>query len=113
LDDWECVLRPLRKRGEKITKHVLSVNDTMKQVSSNCKKEGRAPCLTPLLQIISFPAVQLRNTEEVVVVNRSLIHFNHLGGKPLACSIARTVECSMRSKAFSKYNLRIIISLLD
>jgi hypothetical protein len=115
LDDREWALRPLRKGGKDITKHAFSINDTLKQVSSNCKEEGgkRIPYLTPLLHKKSFPPVPLRSTKEVVVDNRSLIHLSHLGGKPLASSISRTAECSMRSKAFSKSNLRIIIPLLD
>jgi hypothetical protein len=75
--------------------------------------ERGSPYLTPILQMKSFPAVPLRSTEEVAVERRSLIQQIHLFGKPLACNMAKRVECSVRSKAFSKSNLRITISYLD
>jgi hypothetical protein len=86
LDNREGSIRPLGKRGQKIAKEILSVDDILKEVSSNSKeKRGEgSPCLTPLEHLKSLPAVPLRRTEEVAVDSSSSTHFNHFGGKPLA-----------------------------
>jgi hypothetical protein len=84
LDNREGCIRSLRERGQKIAKVRLSVDDILKEVSSNGKeKRGEGiPCLRPLEHLKSFPAVPLRRTEEVAVDSSSSIHFNHFGGKP-------------------------------
>jgi hypothetical protein len=115
LNNWEGGVNSLRKRGQKNAKIILPADDTLKEISGNCKKKWgeMIPYLTPLVHLKSFPAVPLRSTEEVAVDNSSSIYLNHFGGKPLACSISKMVECSTRSKAFSKSSFRIIISLLE
>jgi hypothetical protein len=74
----------LGERGQKIAKVKLSVDDILKEISSNGKEERGSPCLTPLVQLKSFPAMPLRRTEEVAVDSSSSIHLSHFGGKPLA-----------------------------
>lgn len=72
-----------------------------------------SPCRTPLLHLNSFPTVPFMRTEEVAEDRRSCAHWIHFSGNPLALNICSTTTCSIRSKAFSKSNFRMMISLLD
>jgi hypothetical protein len=83
--------------------------------AATAKRRGDrgSPCLTPLLHLKSLPATPLSNTEDVADERMSFIHSIHLEGNPFALRIYMIAECSTRPKAFSKSNLRIMISLLE
>ena len=60
-----------------------------------------------------FPDTPLNMTAEILELKISLVQAIHLSGKPLCSIILIINSCSTLSKAFSKSNLRIMISLLD
>jgi hypothetical protein len=60
-----------------------------------------------------FARNSIKRMEDCEEDRISLVHVIHLSGKSSCCSMLRIVLCSTVSKAFSKSNLRIIISCLD
>jgi hypothetical protein len=75
--------------------------------------DSGSPCLTPLLQWKSFPGKPLSRIEDVPELKIWEIQVHHLSRKPLACKTFSMDLCSTMSKAFSKSNLRMTISLLE
>jgi len=56
-----------------------------------------------------FPDTPLNMTAEILELKISLVQAIHLSGKPL-CSVILINSCLTLSKAFSKFNLKIMVS---
>jgi hypothetical protein len=115
LNNWEGGVSSLRKRGQKIAKIILPVDDTLKEINNNCKKKWGEriplPNTSGTFKVLSSSAIKKYRGSGS---GQQLLNPSQpFRGKPLACSISKTVECSTRSKAFSKSSFRIIISLLE
>lgn len=85
----------------------------------------RSPCCLAALPIVCkkstartkrvkhFPKNPIKQIAEILELKIIFIQLSHLLGKPLLCIIYIITSCSTMLKAFSKSNLRIMISLLD
>ena len=81
--------------------------------STKRRGERGSPCLTHLLQWTSFHGIPLRRIDEVPDDRMSCIQWHHCSGKPFASRISIMAECPIIWNAFSKYNLRRMISLFE
>jgi hypothetical protein len=114
LNHWKRGILIMRKRRKEVPQGILMIQH-WRRSAAIAKRRGErgSPCLTPLLHLNSFPTVPFNQTEEVATPKISKTQCNHLSEKPLALSISRIRECSIKSKVFSKSNLRTTISLLE
>jgi len=90
---------------------LLMIDCRRSTVNTNNKRERGSPCLTPLLQWKVLPGTLLRRTADVPELRMELLQSIHFCPKPLYFMTSSIVLCSILSKAFSKSNLSITISL--
>ena len=81
--------------------------------STKRRGERGSPCLTPRLQWNVLPGTLFRSTTEVPLEKMLLIQCSHFSPKPMCSIICNIAWCSTLSEAFSKSNLRMIISFLE
>jgi hypothetical protein len=80
--------------------------------STNRRGDKGSPYLTPLLHRNVLPGTPFSSMDNWAELRISFVQVTHLVGKFSFCRVMM-VGCSIVSKAFSKSNLRMTISLLD